>query len=67
MLAGHLALREERNLAGCLPSFEVCHTSHALLSLRIRNHFDEEVCESCSRELGIAAAVQISVVDGFAV
>ena len=48
-----------------LPFLKVLDISHAFLS--IGYHLCEQVCEAGATELGRACAVQVSIVDGFAV
>lgn len=47
------------------PSFEVLYSSDAFLS--IAHHLAEEIGEACPTELRGAGAVEIPVIDGFAV
>ena len=48
-----------------IPTFQILNPSHAFL--RIRDHLSKEICEAGAAKLCSSRAVEVAVVDGFAI
>ncbi len=55
----------EEGLRGPVPSFEVLNAGHSFLG--VTDHLTEEIGKACPAELRGARAIEVSVIDSFAI